>query len=65
MNCRAVADDLTRLVDKADPEVVFLCGQVRSRADVIAELPERVADGYRNYMPEPARAASTRKRFAS
>ncbi len=43
MNCRAVADELTRLVDEADPEVVFLCGEVRSRADVIAELPPRVA----------------------
>ncbi|OBI15982.1 MULTISPECIES: hypothetical protein [unclassified Mycobacterium] len=43
MNCRAVADELTRLVDEADPEVVFLSGQVRSLADVTVELPERVA----------------------
>jgi len=43
MNCRAVADHLTQLVDEADPEVVFLCGEVSSRADVISELPERVA----------------------
>lgn len=43
MNCRAVADHLTRLVDEADPEVVFLCGEVRSRTDVVSELPERVA----------------------
>ena len=42
MNCRAIADHLTRLVDDADPEVVFVCGEVRSRTDVIAELPERV-----------------------
>jgi hypothetical protein len=42
MNCREVADQLTRLVDEADPEVVFLCGEVRSRTDVVAELPERV-----------------------
>ena len=42
MNSRAVADHLTRLVDEADPEVVFLCGAVRSRTDVVAELPERV-----------------------
>lgn len=42
MNCRAVADHLTRLADEWDPEVVFVCGAVRSRADVIAELPERV-----------------------
>ncbi len=44
MNCRAVADELTRLVDEADPKVVFLCGQVRSLADVVSELPERVAE---------------------
>ena len=43
MNCRAVADHLTHLVDEADPEVVFLCGEVRSRTDVVCELPERVA----------------------
>jgi Bacterial archaeo-eukaryotic release factor family 2 len=42
MNCRAVADHLTRLADEWDPEVVFVCGEVRSRADVIAELPGRV-----------------------
>jgi hypothetical protein len=43
MNCRVVADHLARLVDEANPEVVFLCGEVRSRADVVSELPERVA----------------------
>lgn len=43
MNCRAVAAQLTRLVDDADPEVVFLSGEVRSRVDVVAELPRRVA----------------------
>jgi hypothetical protein len=43
MNCRAVANELTRLFDKADPEVVFVCGEVRSRTDVVAELPERVS----------------------
>ncbi len=42
MNCRAIADHLTHLVDDADPEVVFLSGEVRSRADVLAELPKRV-----------------------
>lgn len=42
MNCRAIADHLTHLVDEADPEVVFLSGEVRSRADVLAELPKRV-----------------------
>ncbi len=42
MNCRAIADHLTHLMDDADPEVVFLSGEVRSRAGVIAELPKRV-----------------------
>ncbi len=44
MNCRAVADELTRLVDETDPEVVFLRGEVRSLADLVPELPERVAE---------------------
>ena len=43
MNCRAVADQVTRLVDKADPKVVFLRGEVRSRAGVVSELPQRVS----------------------
>ncbi|MBS4727112.1 hypothetical protein MSM1_01585 [Mycobacterium sp. SM1] len=42
-NIRAVADYLTRLVDTADPQVVFVCGEVRSRTDLLSELPERVA----------------------
>jgi release factor family 2 len=44
MNCRAVAGELARLVDEADPEVVFLCGEVRSLAELTSELPERVAN---------------------
>ncbi|BBX74092.1 hypothetical protein H7H78_17445 [Mycobacterium shinjukuense] len=44
MNCRAIANHLTRLVDEADPEVVFVCGEVRSRTDVVSALPQRVAD---------------------
>jgi hypothetical protein len=43
MNVRAVADHLTRLVDEADPEVVFVCGELRSRTDLVSALPERVA----------------------
>lgn len=43
MNCRAVADYLIRLVDEVDAEIVFLCGEVRARTDLIAELPKRVA----------------------
>jgi hypothetical protein len=43
MNVRAVADRLTELVDKTDPEVVFVCGEVRGRTDVVSALPERAA----------------------
>jgi len=43
MNVRAVADRLTELVDEVGPEVVFVCGEVRSRTDVVSALPERVA----------------------
>jgi Bacterial archaeo-eukaryotic release factor family 2 len=42
-NVRAVADRLTSVVDEAAPEVVFVVGEVRSRTDLVAELPERVA----------------------
>ena len=43
MNVRAVADRLTELVDETGAEVVFVCGEVRSRTDVVSELPDRVA----------------------
>jgi hypothetical protein len=42
-NIRAVADRLTSVVDEAAPEVAFVVGEVRSRTDLVAELPERVA----------------------
>lgn len=42
-NVRAVANRLTSVVDDAAPEAVFVVGEVRSRADLVAELPERVA----------------------
>ena len=42
MNVRAVADRLTELVDETGAEVVFVCGEVRSRTDVVSELPDRV-----------------------
>ncbi len=44
MNCRAIANHLTRLVDDTDPEIVFVSGAVPSRADLLSELPERVAE---------------------
>ncbi len=43
MNVRAIADRLTELVDKSSAQVVFVCGEVRSRTDVVSELPDRVA----------------------
>lgn len=43
MNERAVVDRLTELVDETDPEVVFVCGEVRGRTDVVSALPARVA----------------------
>lgn len=43
-NIRAVAERLTALVDETGAEVVFVLGEVRSRTDLISDLPERVAD---------------------
>ena len=43
MNVRAVAHRLTELVDETGAEVVFVCGEVRSRSDVVSVLPARVA----------------------
>jgi hypothetical protein len=43
MNVRAVAERLTKLVDETGAEVVFVCGEVRSRTDVVSALPDRVA----------------------
>ncbi len=43
MNVRAVADRVTELVDETGAEVVFVCGEVRSRTDVVSALPRRVA----------------------
>lgn len=41
-NVRAVADALTEIVDRHDPEVVFVIGQDRVRAELATTLPERV-----------------------
>ncbi len=43
-NIRAVGERLTSLVDVTKAEVVFVLGEVRSRSDLVADLPERVAD---------------------
>lgn len=41
-NIRAVAERLTSVVDDVAPELVFVVGEVRSRADFVKELPARV-----------------------
>jgi hypothetical protein len=41
-NIRELADRLTSLVDDIDPAAVFVVGEVRSRSDVVKNLPERV-----------------------
>lgn len=43
-NVRAVAAALTELCDRELPEVVFLIGQDRVRAELLLVLPERVKD---------------------
>ncbi|MGV0836427.1 Rv2629 family ribosome hibernation factor [Mycolicibacterium thermoresistibile] len=40
-NLRAVADRLTQLIDSRAPEVLFVVGEVQSRAGLLAELPDR------------------------
>ncbi len=42
-NVRAVADRITELVDETGAEIVFVVGEVRSRANVVSALPDRVA----------------------
>jgi hypothetical protein len=41
-NIRSVADRVTSIADDTAPEVVFVIGEVQSRTDFVAELPERV-----------------------
>ncbi|MGZ6780673.1 MAG: Rv2629 family ribosome hibernation factor, partial [Mycobacterium sp.] len=57
MNVRATAERLTELVDKTDAEVVFVCGETRSRSDVVSALPRRVA---RRVSPWPGGALGRR-----
>lgn len=42
-NTRAVVDRLTVLVDRVDAKAVFVAGAVRSRTEVVAALPPRIA----------------------
>ena len=59
INIRAVAERLTELVDETGAEVVFVCGEVRSRNDVMSALPDRVA---KRVSPLPAGALGHRVR---
>ncbi|HEY7052753.1 MAG TPA: hypothetical protein VH496_11575 [Mycobacterium sp.] len=43
-NIRAVTERLTTLLDASKAEMVFVLGEVRSRTDLVADLPERVAE---------------------
>lgn len=43
-NIRAVADRIAELVDRTGAEALFVVGEVRSRSDLLAELPERIRD---------------------
>jgi peptide chain release factor subunit 1 len=42
-NIRVVVDRIAALVDSSNIEVVFVIGEVSSRSDLLAELPERVS----------------------
>ncbi len=44
MNVRAAADRITALADTSHAELVFVCGEVRSRSDVLSALPHRTAE---------------------
>jgi hypothetical protein len=43
-NVRAVANRVSELVDDKGIEVIFVVGEVRSRSDLLAALPERLRD---------------------
>jgi hypothetical protein len=43
-NIRAVSERLASLVDVTKAELVFVIGEVQSRSDLTADLPERVAE---------------------
>jgi peptide subunit release factor 1 (eRF1) len=42
-NVRAVAKRIVEMVDETGAEVVFVCGAVRTRTDVVSALPSRIA----------------------
>lgn len=43
-NIREVAEHITKVCDDSGADVVFITGEVAARAELLAELPERVAD---------------------
>ena len=43
-NLRAVADRVSELVDDVTADAVFVAGEVRPRSDLLAALPERIAE---------------------
>ena len=43
-NLRAVADRVSELVDDTTADAVFVAGEVRPRSDLLAALPERIAE---------------------
>lgn len=43
-NVQEVAEEVTAAFEDADPHLVFVAGEVRSRADLLANLPKRVAE---------------------
>lgn len=57
MNVRAIVDRITELADRTRAELVFVCGEVRSRSDVLSELPHRIAT---RVVSLPARAEGGR-----
>ncbi len=57
-NIRAVSERLTSLFDVAKPDFVFVIGEVRSRADFVGDLPERVAERVVELHVGPVTAAS-------
>ncbi|MEW5809781.1 MAG: hypothetical protein AB1925_10025 [Actinomycetota bacterium] len=43
-NVQEVAEEVTAAFEEVDPQLVFVVGEVRSRADLVASLPKRVAE---------------------
>lgn len=43
-NIRDVADRITHLVDESGAQIVFVTGEVKARAELVATLPERVTE---------------------